>query len=525
MTAHQTRQYPGKASFARKCLAAVAIAVLSDILIDRNDWIGGTFGVLGLAEIVLLLLVRRDVRGDRWARGWLVAAAIMACARMWQPGWLPLVLFWAFAAMAAMIPAAERFGDAWQWLQRVVLFALRLPVAPLLDFVRWMRAGIRRGRNRPAAFAAQIALPLIGGGVILTFFAVANPVIERWLENFASFFASPEGFVFLIIDLASLVAMWSLLRPRMATRLLGTFDGSGDAAVPGVNPGSVHLSLIVFNALFALQNAMDLAWLWGLAPLPKGMTLAEYAHRGAYPLIATALLAGLFVLVALRPGSQTARHPGVVRLVVLWIAQNVLLVGNAARRTLDYIGAYSLTPWRIAALIWMALVALGLVLVLWRMVRGKSAAWLINANAGAALIVLGVLSFVDLDAVSVRYNIAHARELGGDGAPLDICYLATTGESGLVSFAALETRPAPEPIHLWARILRENGEFELRNHLGGGDWSGQGLIKMATLRTWPHLGPVPSQENDVPDCHVRDIGVLRAALGIATAQLTLAAKP
>ena len=31
------------------------------------------------------------------------------------------------------------------------------------------------------------------------------------------------------------------------------------------------------------------------------MTYASYAHRGAYPLIVTALLAGGFVLLALRP--------------------------------------------------------------------------------------------------------------------------------------------------------------------------------------------------------------------------------
>ncbi len=64
------------------------------------------------------------------------------------------------------------------------------------------------------------------------------------------------------------------------------------------------------------------------------------------------------------------------RLVTLWIAQNVLLVASSILRTIDYIAVYSLTPWRIAALAWMALVAVGLVLILWRMWRGLSARWL-----------------------------------------------------------------------------------------------------------------------------------------------------
>src|SRR3546814_2069336 len=61
---------------------------------------------------------------------------------------------------------------------------------------------------------------------------------------------------------------------------------------------------------------------WSGAALPGHVTLAEYAHRGAYTLIATALLAGLFVLVVLRPGEAATRSPRVRGLVVLWIAQN-----------------------------------------------------------------------------------------------------------------------------------------------------------------------------------------------------------
>ena len=138
-----------------------------------------------------------------------------------------------------------------------------------------------------------------------------------------------------------------MLRARPPRRLFATFEGTGDLVLPGISRASVTLSLIAFNALFALHNALDAAYLSGFAQLPTGITLAEYAHRGAYPLIVTALLAALFVLVTLRPGSSTAAAPLVRRLVTLWIAQN-------------------------------------LVLVLWRMLAGKSASWLINANLASA---------------------------------------------------------------------------------------------------------------------------------------------
>ena len=50
--------------------------------------------------------------------------------------------------------------------------------------------------------------------------------------------------------------------------------------------------LLLFNLVFLVQNLLDVEYLWAGAALPEGVTYAGYAHRGAYPLIATALIAG-----------------------------------------------------------------------------------------------------------------------------------------------------------------------------------------------------------------------------------------
>ena len=120
---------------------------------------------------------------------------------------------------------------------------------------------------------------------------------------------------------------------------------------------AISRSLILFNTLFALQSTLDLAYLWGGASLPDGMSHAEYAHRGAYPLIVTALLAAGFVLIAMRPGGP-AEHSRLIRpLVLVWTAQNILLVVSSIFRLDLYVAAYSLTYLRLAAFIWMVLVA------------------------------------------------------------------------------------------------------------------------------------------------------------------------
>ena len=58
----------------------------------------------------------------------------------------------------------------------------------------------------------------------------------------------------------------------------------------------------MFNLLFAVQTVLDVIYLWGNTTLPADISYASYAHRGAYPLILTALLAAGFVLAAMTPG-------------------------------------------------------------------------------------------------------------------------------------------------------------------------------------------------------------------------------
>ncbi len=521
-------------AFLIKLAAAAVLAVLGDVLFWQNRQGGGFLGVYGLLLITAAILCRPALRHDRGALVCLGLAGLAALAMVLDPGPVAWCLFWALCGIGVLMPATARFGDAWQWAQRLALLGLRSGIAPMLDMRRLLRVQRMRGTFRLRGALPQLALPVLGSVVIIALFANANPVIEQALHRLAPLsWLSPDP-LRLMLWMVLMTLAWSLLRPRLPRRLqgrlLGTFDGSGDIALPGVSVPSVRLSLIAFNLLFAMQNIMDMAWLWGLLPMPQGLTLAEYAHRGAYPLMATALLAAGFVLVALRPGSATAAEPLIRRLVLLWVAQNLLLVANAALRTLDYIAAYSLTGLRIAALLWMALVGLGLVLTCWRMMHGKSAAWLINSNAGAAALLLLGCSFADLPALAASYNVHNARELGGRGAPLDMCYLQHVGPSALLPLVELEqNHRAGEATRLMARLLRENAQIHLASDLAEGNWSLLGALRMAeTKRRLAASAPAP-QHRPFRDCATRDTAKLRQLIGPAPlppeAVLTPDAKP
>jgi hypothetical protein len=229
-------------------------------------------------------------------------------------------------------------------------------------------------------------------------------------------------------------------------------------------------SLVLFNALFAVQSALDIAYLWGGLALPAGMSYGSYAHRGAYPLIVTALLAGAFVLAAMRPGTSIERS-GLVRvLVFLWIGQNVLLVLSSMLRLDLYVDVYSLTEWRCAAFVWMLLVAAGLVLIVARIALDRSNSLLIWGNAAVLAVTLYVCSLVDFSGMIAQFNVMHSRDVTGAGEPIDVAYLCGLGPAALPALDVLAAdmnasgRLAPAGLYACRRSL------ELRHAAHMEDW-------------------------------------------------------
>jgi len=390
-----------------------------------------------------------------------------------------------------LLPRTAGFDDAWRWTIRLMLHGATGAIKPIADMVRLLAIRPRGKRRTLKSLVGILALPLFGTLLFTILFANANPLIADALSQIQ--LPSP-GKLFEWTFATFLV--WPMLRPhRIATRLKIP-DPVID--LPGTSLASALIALTLFNILFAVENGLDIAFLWSRAPLPPGMSMADYAHRGAYPLIATALLAGLFVLTMLRPGTASAANRWARRLVALWVAQNIFLVASSARRTIDYIEAYDLTAWRIAALLWMALVAVGLLLICWRLWMARSARWLINANALAAALVLIPCCFIDIDASAARWNVDHSKEIGGAGSELDLCYLHRIGSPALLPLIDLERRPLPpelaDRVHVVRGLLFDQ-LVERQAHWWS--WTPRGAMRLARARAL--LGPNPPVSAPVPD--------------------------
>lgn len=477
-----------RGSFCIKVGAALLLVALGDRLFFQSGAIGSMAGVFALAWLAATLIARPAIRG-RAAVATATGAAAYALVLFDDPSLLAVLLFGATLASAALLPRVV-FENAARWAVRLIAHGATSLFGPLLDLNHLRRVRRERGQLWLRVSLPVVALPSAGGAVFVSLFAQANPLIGDVLGTIRFPAIDGETIGRTIVWGLLFVLVWSSLRPRaFRWPRAATGPERDHAPVPGVSVASVKLSLLVFNLLFAGQNALDIAFLWSGAPLPAGTSLADYAHRGAYPLIATALLAGAFVLVALRPGSDTAGSPPIRTLVTLWVAQNIFLVASSMLRTLDYIDVYSLTRLRIAALAWMALVAVGLGLILWRMLRAKSAGWLINANAVAAGAVLSLATVVDLGSVAATWNVRHAREVGGRGAAIDLCYLGSLGSSALTALVELERRPGPAAFRDRVSYVRGEVSRALERDQGDGDWTLRNARRLRAAGALDH-GPV-----------------------------------
>ena len=284
-------------------------------------------------------------------------------------------------------------------------------------------------------------IPVLLGGIFVFLFASANPLLEKWISllnpaNATSYVSLPR----VLFWAAALSLVWPFVHVRWRRKADVTTDFAATATTEQEKPvdaidffgvATILRSLILFNLLFAVQTVLDAIYLWGNATLPADISYAAYAHRGAYPLILTALLAAGFVLIAMNPGGPAERSKVIRPLVYLWVAQNVLLVASSILRLDLYVQIYLLTWWRVAAFIWMMLVAFGLLLIVARIRLNHSNEWLIRANLITLTTTLYVCSLVNFTAIIANYNVDHSRELSGKGVTVDINYLFQLGPQAL----------------------------------------------------------------------------------------------
>lgn len=460
-------------ALSAKLAMALLLAALADWLF-YGQRIGLSLAVFATAIACASLLANHATLNRRRAAtgGAFVALGLAPVVEQLNTlSFLILIAALLVGLLLATNPETTGLANRARALRSFVLFGFLRFFPEALQVLNW------------SAFTRGIALwllPMILSTVFVALFAAANPVIERWVSLLNPKLVLEYVSVWRVLFWTSMLALaWPFIHVRWQSKKAAVAAAT-DAAEPEprapvipaelLGPSTILRSLILFNLLFAAQSILDGIYLWGHAALPDNLTYAAYAHRGAYPLIATALLAAAFVLVAMRPGGPAEKSRVIRPLVYLWVGQNVLLVASSIRRLDLYVDIYMLTYWRIAAFIWMGLVALGLILIVARIVLDRSNQWLIGANLIALTIALYGCSLVNFDALIADYNVAHSREVSGKGVQIDIDYLLTLGPQAVPAIdKAFALRPAAREGCLVPR--RDRLVEQQRQDLAWRSWS------------------------------------------------------
>ena len=385
-------------------LLALVVALVDACLFHSHLGLGFVAAIFSVAAAAHFVL-RRDVSSLRALVAWAVLiAALLPAVDLVQ--WLSFALAFIGLAVFAGLISGPRWGQA----------ARRLLAHGLGQWVRDMRAAELRGPSR--RLVLDWAMPVVVGVVFVGLMATANPLVENWMSQF-DLRQGPDIERVIFWAVVALIA-WPFLRlAQMNLHFVSVKSARKPVSVAYLNPRSVLRALIVFNVIFAVQTVMDLGYLWGGVRLPEGMTYANYAHRGAYPLMVTALLAGAFALAA-QPWLDSRKMRV---LLLVWVGQTVMLVISSILRLDLYVDVYGLTLMRFAAFIWMSVVALGLIVLVMQTVQRQSTGWMLTRAFGAVYLCL----LVNVSGFVARHQLTVG--------PLDAGYVCSLRDGAAVEVA------------------------------------------------------------------------------------------
>jgi hypothetical protein len=397
-------------------LAVATIAAMAMGALSHESWPGSIIALIALLPLGLLVF---EQTRKGWSLAALISAAIAGVAWLGiviEPGPTNLLMFWIGCGAMEIARRTSPAVGASETLGQLALKILLSPATVISDGAVATKLGTSSQTN-PVSWLPSLVLPVCAVVVFGMMFAIANPMIGDWLDSF-SFGTMFDWFSLstLFIMLGIFVSLWAALRPVIGAGAKPVTVADVATQRTGkvsrfLTPAAIMITLVLMNVMFAVENVLDLSYIWQGVTLPDGLTYKQYVHRGAYTLIVTALLAAGLILFMFRRGGIAEGSNTLRWLVYVWILQNILLVASSAKRTVAY--AYfegHMTEWRIAALCWMGLVALGLILIGVRIFTRRENGWLIDMNLLAAAAVLLVWGLVDTRAYAANWNAKWALE-------------------------------------------------------------------------------------------------------------------
>lgn len=424
-----------------KILCLFVFVILADILYFKEP-LGFLVGVGALFLLAFLSFYNGKANDSLFGKICIYASLGQCFTLIYNPNFLSFSLYFVGIVCLTFLGKGYFPRSAVSWIKATGVFLLWIILNFFNGVNTYTKMSARKKRhkiigkiekeNKFSEIFSRWTLPISLSVIFMMLFAAGNPIIGRFLSGLEFNISLPDlSIVRILFWIFSGLIFGAFMKPPYINLSHELKEAPPAKTSWLFNKTSILNSLVIFNILFFIQTFSDFVYLWAGAKLPEGMTYAEYAQHGAYPLMLTALLAAIFVLISLRSHNHKEGNSWIKGLIYFWVGQNIFLVISSIFRTELYIEQYSLTYLRLSALIWMGLVAVGLALIIIRIARDKSNIWLINANAIILVVILYICSVLNIGSIVANYNVRHSYEVTGNGVRLDTDYLGEIGTDAL----------------------------------------------------------------------------------------------
>lgn len=287
--------------------------------------------------------------------------------------------------------------------------------------------GDKSNGRRIARFIMVFIAPLLVLFVFVLLYANASPFFNKFTGNFMQHFRkclefidkfiSPDTFWIFVAGLLisigflygkcnQLLTFLSEKKGMNLYREKKRFIGRNTALKTEYRSGIVLLVLL--NLLIAIMNVLDIYNVWLFFEW-NGDFLKQFVHEGTWLLIFSILISIAIVLYYFRGNLNYYPHRKLMlRLAILWMAQNALLVVSVGIRNMYYIHHFNLAFKRIGVYAFLLLTLFGIATVMYKIVNRKSRKFLFHYNGIAAYTILICLGFFNWDKIIAVHNVRHA---------------------------------------------------------------------------------------------------------------------
>jgi hypothetical protein len=320
----------------------------------------------------------------------------------------------------------------------------------------------------PALFAVAPLALLMGSGNALvgSYLKAAVDTVGTWL-SLVSWPAIDRIFLWCLVATGALTFLWPSINLRAGTICMKEWPTFSLPADETVSRLRTWVIVGLANILFFWANGLDAWFLWFKAKLPIGVNYSEFVHQGVYALIGTTILSAMMLTVLFQQHENVSRKKTTRALALVWIVQNLILIGSVCLRLKLYVEAYQLSVLRFHVCSFLALVVVGYVLLSWRILLGKSLNWLLATNSVSLFCLFYALQFVDVAGIVARYNVEHWLE--AKTGMIDVEYLDKLGPSAFPSLARLH-REAPTSQAACDAVTVLRREEKRRSNDGRESW-------------------------------------------------------